>query len=224
MKNADFRLEKPHSTSQSFVVRMTMEEDGTTRVLSCELVHPKYRNKISFREGVSPSELFVPDVAEAILVRLENLSMGTEVWSLPTLAIEVPGLTLAKAHLMVSQSLKGDLSIIFRFSFFYGDLDCAFLEEVSFKRQSGDQCERLAAEVLSDLALPLMNICHAASKRGDHTQTPFNKFGRDLAIRADELQFQIELVKRYIERRKPLEDHPKPRRMSFEQDELLYST
>lgn len=221
MKTAEFRLNRPQTSPRSFVIRLMMQEDGTTRVPSCELVDPKYRNKISFREDLPPEQIFVATIANTLRSHLNKLSMTTEVWSLPSLSIEIPGLTLAGAHLMMTHTPGGDLSIIFRFSFYYGEIDCAFLEGIGFTRDSGAQSERLAVEVLSDLALPLMNICHSAAQLEHQPQIPFNKFGRDLAARAEELQMQINLVRRFIERREPFEKALSAERIALDEGDLI---
>ena len=90
------------------------------------------------------------------------------------------------------------MHIIVRFRFLLGALQLAFNKDVGFDDGVNDENSRLAALVIADLALPILNICEAA-KAGLFAHDPrFTKFGSSLASRAEEISFQIELLKRFV--------------------------
>jgi hypothetical protein len=170
-----------------------------TEVRSCEIKSRHFNNRTSFSQKTALDEIFVQGVADAIRDCLGKLSKKTEVVSLPSFLLEVPGLILASAVVMSSEAPDGSVSIILRFKFAMGGVNRAFRPEIGFDGVVDDQNAHLAASVLADISLPLLNFCTAAELGVMTGDARVESFIRRLKDRSDEIKFQIELVKRFVD-------------------------
>lgn len=186
------------TSSRKFVITLSVPKDSEPIVRSCEIIGRGFRNRTSFGDNALLDELFIKAISDGLKECLEGLGSETKVISFQDFAIETPGLTLAGAHLMVSSDEAGCLHIIFRFRFFLGSLHLAFNKGYGFDGVMVDENSRLAALVISDLALPILNICEAAKSGLLEGTAPLTTFGDSLAARAHEISFQIELLKRFV--------------------------
>lgn len=156
-----------------------------------------FRNRTSFAKRAGLCEVFTDAVAEGIAKCLEQVDEQAQVISLPDLLIEADGLTLAGAHI-VSQPLEnGAVHVLLRFKLMLGGINRAFKEDIGFDDFVIDQNAHLSSKVLSDLALPLLNICAAAEAGLLEAAPPLQEFGAHMIEQAQEIYFQIELVKRF---------------------------
>lgn len=186
------------TSSRKFVITLSVPEGSEPIVRSCEIIGRGFRNRTSFADKTFLDELFIEEISKGLKECLANLGPETKVIAFQDFAVETPGLTLAGAHLMVTSDEAGCLHIIFRFRFFLGSLHLAFNKGYGFDEYLVDENSRLAALVISDLALPILNICEAAKSGMLQDAAPISSFGDSLAARAHEISFQIELLKRFV--------------------------
>ena len=186
------------TSSRKFVITLSVEEGKAPVVRSCEIIGENFRNRTSFSGNAGVDDLFVEAISEGLKECLADLGPETQVISFKDFAIETPGLTLSGAHMMVTSDETGCLHVIFRFRFFLGSLHLAFNKGYGFDTVMADENSRLAALVISDLALPILNICEAAKSGLLDNHAPLTSFGDSLAARAHEISFQIELLKRFV--------------------------
>lgn len=199
MRLVDYAYDREtDSSSRKFVVTLNVPEGSEAQVRSSELIGHGYRNRTSFGDNARLYDVFVKSIADGLMECLANIGQETEVISFQDLLIQAPGLTLSGAHMMVAKNDNGSMHIIFRFRFFLGNLSRAFNKDFGFHDGLDDENSRLAALVISDLALPILNICEAAKTGLLGADVALSSFGDQLAERADEISFQIELVKRFI--------------------------
>ena len=191
-------IKEPDISSRKFVVTVNLPENGDAQVRSSELIGYGYRNRTSFSDDARLHDVFVKSVADGLMECLSNIGQETEVVAFKDMQIQAPGLTLSGAYMMVSQNDNGSMHVIFRFRFFLGSLNCAFKKDFGFDDGLNDESSRLAALVISDLALPILNICEAAKTGLLTADAALSSFGEQLAERADEISFQVELVKRFV--------------------------
>ncbi len=115
--------------------------------------------------------------------------------SLPDFLIELPGLVLSGAHVMVMETKEGVRNAIMRFKEFMGAVNNAFRADIGFHQPYANHSEKLAINVLAEVCLPILNLC-----RNFEELNFSNDRGKALNIadRAREFEFQTELLKRFI--------------------------
>lgn len=191
---ADASLARGHR----FVVNLTAEQGGDAQVRSCEVMGPRYRNRFTFPAQAAIQDVFVSDLAKGIGQCLTSLSNMTEVVSLPTVTIEIPGLTLAQAHVMASRSEDGTMAIILRFKLLLGSISKAFRPELGIEESVNDHSANMSALVLTDIVMPLLDLCAMADSGGLVQSAAFEDFMNTLIDRSQEVRFQAELIKRFV--------------------------
>jgi len=158
-----------------FVVTLWQNATGTFFVRSCELAFRHFRNRTSFGTLATLDHVFTPHFAQAVQKCLGKLSLGTEVLSLPSFLLETPGLTVRGVHLMATRLTDGTLNI-----------------------PIGAQNEAISAQVLEDIASPLLDMCNWVEVGGEDAANMLGPFGKVVAERGNEIRFRIELLKRFI--------------------------
>lgn len=186
------------SPSRRFVVNLQVREKEAPQVRSCEVVSRTYRNRTTFQGVCDVEDVFEENVANGLRECLNKLSLDAEVVSLPDFFIETPGLILAGAHMMSSIAPDGMVAIILRFQLMIGGVACAFKSDIGVEKPLLNSKERIATLILSDISLPLLDICAAAETDLMSDANRLNNFAKKLAERSHEIRFQVELVKRYI--------------------------
>lgn len=191
----------PHATdagAHRFVVNLMFSDRKTVEVRSCEAIGPNYRNRFTFPNHVSVQDVFVPAMRQGIEQCLSALSYITEVVSLPSVSIEIPGLSLARAHLMATKDELGNLAIIIRFKLLVGSVTQAFRPDLGLQRSVSDHSAHTSALVLADMVMPLLDLCAAVEAGGVKNSLEFDRFVDTLLERADDVRFQAELIKRFV--------------------------
>ncbi|WP_254683353.1 hypothetical protein [Phaeobacter sp. LSS9] len=182
-----------------FIVNLMAEKGETPYVRSCEVVSPAFRNRTSFVNTMPLDEVFCDSIAEGLQDCVNMLSGETQVISLPSLILEVPGLVLAGAHVLTTVNEDGSQSIIIRFRISLGGIGYAFRPDVGFGAGLEDLTREVSAQVLTDLALPLLNVLSATEAGLVDAESAIGSLSQQLADRVHEIRFQIELVKRYTD-------------------------
>ncbi|UWR86013.1 hypothetical protein K4L05_08045 [Phaeobacter inhibens] len=180
-----------------FIVNLMAEKGETPYVRSCEVVSSAFRNRTSFVNTMPLEEVFCDSIAEGLNDCVNMLSGETQVISLPSLILEVPGLVLAGAHILTTVNDDGSQSIIIRFRISLGGIGYAFRPDVGFGAGLEDLTREVSAQVLTDLALPLLNVLSATEAGLVDAESAIGSLSQQLADRVHEIRFQIELVKRY---------------------------
>ncbi|ATG39661.1 hypothetical protein PhaeoP14_01559 [Phaeobacter piscinae] len=182
-----------------FIVNLIADQGEAPHVRSCEVVSPAFRNRTSFVNTMPLDEVFCDAIADGLTDCVNMLSGETQVISLPSLILEVPGLVLAGAHVLSTVDEDGSQSIIIRFRCSVGGIGYAFRPDVGFGAGLEDLTREVSAQVLTDLALPLLNVLSATEDGLVDAESAIGSLSQQLADRVHEIRFQIELVKRYTD-------------------------
>ena len=188
--------------SRRMIVNLTVTPEHECHVRSCELKDRNFRNRTSFGKGANLEQVFCGPVASALRGGIASLQGKNEVLSIPSLLVEIPGLTLLGIHLIVTKLSDASLNIIARFGSFIGGINNAFAQNIGFDDHLTDQKTVLATKILEDIALPLLDICEFAENDLATTDPMFGRFGARLTEQSFQLRFKIELLKRYIDQEK----------------------
>lgn len=174
-----------------FIVNLMAEKGETPYVRSCEVVSSAFRNRTSFVNTMPLEEVFCDSIAEGLNDCVNMLSGETQVISLPSLILEVPGLVLAGAHILTTVNDDGSQSIIIRFRISLGGIGYAFRPDVGFGAGLEDLTREVSAQVLTDLALPLLNVLSATEAGLVDAESAIGSLSQQLADRVHEIRFQI---------------------------------
>lgn len=183
---------------QRFVVNLMSRPGRPVEVRSCEIMGAQHRNRFTFPVKVAVEDVFVDVLASGVRQCLSSLSHTTEVVSLPTLVIELPGLTLAKAHLMTTLGEDGSLAIILRFKTVLGGITRAFQSNLGIEDSVMDHTTHMSALVLTDIVMPLLDLCSIIETGEVEDPVAFYAFMDTLIERARDVRFQAELIKRFV--------------------------
>lgn len=186
-------------TMRKLVVTLAREGQEQIAVRSCEVIDQGFRNRTSFGRTAPLETVFVREVSEAMDRCLSGLSGRSEVLSFPEMVIQTPGLLLAGLHVMVTRVEEGVLNIICRFGALIGGVNHVFHPAIGFDSNAGSEVDRLSAQVFSDLVLPLCNLCQKAQLDDGSDGGSLS----EMRLYWHELQFQVELLKRFVEYRPP---------------------
>ncbi|WP_299953404.1 hypothetical protein [uncultured Roseobacter sp.] len=176
-------------------LNLTVKEDKSISVRSCEVLGRGFRNRVSFQETSELERVLVAKLAHSVRKCISTIPDGAHVLSLPDFLVEVPGLVLSGAHILVMEIKDGMRNAIVRFKEFMGALNNAFHPDIGFQEPYANHAERLATNVLADICLPLLNMCRDMeyAQVDAHERLP-----QGFAERAREFEFQTELLKRFI--------------------------
>lgn len=196
-------MSDPHSvvplpsdlSDRVLTLNLALREDGTIHLRSCEVLGRGFRNRVSFQDTSDIDKILVAKLAHSIRKSMSSVPDGAHVLSLPEFLVEVPGLVLSGVHILIMEVKDGMRNAIFRFKEFIGALNNAFHPDIGFQEPYSTHAERLAANVLADICLPLLNMCRDM----EHAQIDASKrLPQGFSERAQEFEFQTELLKRFI--------------------------
>ena len=182
-----------------FVVNLTERGADDIILKSCEVLSHSFRNRVSFSAQMRCSEIFHEQISTAIDECLQGLGEGHQVLSLPSLVVELPGLIMAGAHVIASAEEDGVRAIIVRFRISVGSMAHAFLQDVGFGAGLEETTRELSAQVLSEIAMPLLNVLAASDTGLVDSERAIGVLGQQLSERVHEIRFNIEMVKRFTE-------------------------
>lgn len=183
-------------SERTITLTLNLRSCNTVSLRSCEVVGRWFRNRVSFQEHRSIDDVLVTGLADAIRACLRNVPDGAHVLALPDFLVEIPGLALSGVHVMVMEAKEGTRSAILRFKEFIGAINNAFCMDIGFHEPCQSQAEKLAVNVLEDICLPVLDLCRTFQ---DESTDRLNQAFVRLAERAQEFEFQTELLKRYIQ-------------------------
>ncbi|MEM6566646.1 MAG: hypothetical protein AAF665_19500, partial [Pseudomonadota bacterium] len=182
-------------SDRSVTFSFLLHDQDVVSLRSCDVVGRGFRNRISFHDNNPMEDVLVERLSSAIRVSLRNLPDGAHVLSLPDFLVELPGLILAGARVMVSDIKDGSRSAIVRFKEFVGAVTPAFKSDVGLQEYHASYSEKLAMSVLEEICLPILNICRTLDVPQLMQE---RRVSADLKDRAREFEFQTELLKRFV--------------------------
>lgn len=180
---------------RSMTLNLTLDGPDIVLIRSCEVLGPEFRSRFSFSEHRRLDDVLVGRLAHAISLSLHKIPPGAHVLALPEFLIELPGLVLSGAHILVMEASNRVRSVIVRFKHVIGAANRALKVDVGVEAQPVTHGQRLAVNVLADICLPLLNICHEM----ENTLRTTGQMGTTgLMEQVREFRFQTELLKRFI--------------------------
>lgn len=192
-------VETQHSPSnlsdRTLTMNLFVRAPDHILIRSCEVVGRSVRSRFSFSETRRIEDVLAGRLAHAIAHNLKSIPQGAHILSLPEFLLDLPGLVLMGAHVMVMEMAQGARSIILRFKEFLGAANNAFIIDVGFHEPAMSPGEKLAMSILEDICLPILNMCHtleASAVEQGHKVSP------KIRETAHEFRFQTELLKRFI--------------------------
>lgn len=189
-----------NNQSRKFIVNLLSLAGDEPKLRSCEVTQSHVRNRTSFTKETSLRDVFSDEIAAGLEYCLSKLSQAdTEIISLPSLVLEVPGIVLGGAQVLANNRPDGSINIIIRFKFFFGGINRAFKHDVGFGDTIDDYNARISALVLADIAMPILNLCNAAQAGMFDADQNVRVFVKKMSEKSNDIQFQIELIKRYVD-------------------------
>lgn len=191
-------ISKIEDNVHRFVLNLASDGSSQLDVRSCEVIGPNYRNRYLFPKHSALEDVLVGEMVDGVHAALDALSSGAEVVSLPSMVVEMPGLSLAKAQIITSKVETKGLNILLRFRLLIGDINRAFRPEVGMDASVSDNNTHIASLVLTDIVMPILDLCAAAEAGQVDRAAQLDGFLRTLQSRADDVRFQAELIKRFV--------------------------
>ncbi|MEM9576232.1 MAG: hypothetical protein AAF999_04365 [Pseudomonadota bacterium] len=182
-------------SDRTLTFNLTLNEDSTVSIRSCEVLGRAFRNRVSFSSNRTIDDVLVPRLSHAITSCLRTLPDGAHVLSLPDFLVELPGLVLSGVHVMVLEAKDGLRNAILRFKEFMGTINSAFHQDIGFHEPYSNHSEKLAVNVLAEVCLPILNLCRSFEELNFGTD---RQRALEISDRAREFEFQTELLKRFI--------------------------
>ena len=94
---------KPEFSDRTMTLNLILKGAGGISLRSCEVIGRGFRHRTSFQQVSAIDDVLVEDLAQAIRECLASLPDGTRVLSLPDFLVELPGLALSGAHVMIME-------------------------------------------------------------------------------------------------------------------------
>ena len=189
--------------SRKLVLRLDRSEDGTVSVLSCEVFGSGFINRTLFNGGSDLGNILVDDLVDAITGQIETVGPKHQVFSVPDFLVELPGVTLAKLHLVVAEARNGVQRIILRFQTFMGSLGRVLKANIGFEPTPAATSEVVSLAVLYEIAMPLLSLCNFNDIDACSDRERLAIAHQNLSERAEEITFYVELLKRFSVRSSP---------------------
>lgn len=185
-----------------FVVHISREKNARIRVMSVELQHSDMRNRYSFKQGRSLSEVFVEPLAEALSTALRRVAGTDRIVAMPDFKITLPGLVMGGLRILSTVTENGVEMIMLRMREYVGAIKSAFRFDPSLTVEAASVRERIAVEVLRDIVNPLLDILSIArdappdvlERNSDAVKRQLRRMG----ARQEEINFYSGLLQRYI--------------------------
>lgn len=182
------------------MINIFVPQSGSAEVRSCEMAGNKWRNRTSFTNARKVEDVFLPAIADGLYRLLGKISAKTRILSLPDQLVEIAGLVMGSIQLVTNFAEDGSAVVIMRFKHIIGGIQNAFLSAFGLSDPVAEVRDDLAIDVLADLSMPLLDICSYVEAEGVTEDQPGHPVLRRVARHAGEIRFQVELIKRYLDR------------------------
>ncbi|WP_424928111.1 hypothetical protein [Amaricoccus tamworthensis] len=176
-------------------LNLALKDDENIEVLSYDVFTGGFHNTTMFNKNSTIDEVLVDELASAIKYCTRRLNDDLQMLVLPDFLIQMPGLVLSGARVIISQTRDGARTVIFRFKDFVGNVAGAFKKNVGLALSDTSQFELMAVDILSDICSPLIDLC----TRPEVTQVGRQSgVGKQLSSIAAEIEFQLDLLRRFV--------------------------
>lgn len=187
------------SSADMFVLTLRWSPDQDPTVLSCDLIHRDFHNRISFSKRAGLFDVFRPQLARALAEIIDSIQHKRQVLSQPDFQVDLPNLVLGGLRLLVSSAKDGARQIIIRFKHFLGSLQDAFAVDIGLRSAVLPHRERVAVEALVDIVGPLLNLADLRRPNLDEREAmAVEKSLEELAQNSYMLRFYTGLLVRYV--------------------------
>lgn len=179
------------------VFKLTRDVSGDLTVLACEVLGSSFTNRTLFHKSSKPKDVFTEDLAKDICEIVRTIGTGHQVVSRPEYVIERRGLTLSVLHVIAAEMRDGVQQLIVRFKTFIGSIGHVLAPKIGFEPTLANTQERVALDVLSEIAMPIMDLCTYSMLSSEQHNPQIAKVHSNLQEKARDLAINIELLKRF---------------------------
>ncbi|RPE71442.1 hypothetical protein EDD53_0561 [Pacificibacter maritimus] len=190
--------EEPKTKLARLMIHLEANDAGGCTVRYCELQREMFKNRTSFTETTQLEDAFTPNVAASIHDCLSRLSQENEVLSLNTFCHSDGNLTLTKAHVIARKAKDGVQRYMLRFNLNSGGLPDVLQPNSGLTGGLDGMTEQLSYDLLSDICMPMLDVVTALDLGLDLDADSQNSVTNSLRKSAMDIQFQIELIKRFL--------------------------
>lgn len=184
----------PEIATRRLTINLVIQENGLISVQSCEISGKKFLNRTSFRNAQSLSDVFVDELATTLDECLTAMPEGAHMLSLPDFLIEIPGLTLSGARILVSEIRGGARNVIIRIKEFLGAFVRVLKPNIGFDEALSTNTEKLALSALMDICIPILNFARSPELK---MMDPDGRIRDMTEMKLREFEFNAELLKRF---------------------------
>ncbi|WP_293577426.1 hypothetical protein [Phaeobacter sp.] len=178
------------------IVTLDVVFEGEVRVAAAEVLQHDMRNRVAYAQLQTLSETFHPQLATCLADCVEAFLRRGETHH-PDMVADIPGLILANVSI-AEGDVSGNITTLYvTFNSCIGDMARGFVSELRFGCVLEDVSRDMSAQVLNDLAMPLLNVLTAEEAGMIDSGDPVGGLADQLVRKAHEIRFQIELIKRY---------------------------
>lgn len=182
-------------SDRTLTMNLIWRGENELLIRSCDILGRGFRSRFSFTDNRLVEEVLMPGLAQSITGNLQSVPDGAQVISLPDFLLELSGIVLSGLHIMVSEACGDARSIILRFKHFFGSVSKAFRVDLGIETALVPHGHKLAMNVLEDICLPILNLCHTLD---DLARAQGQVVNPKLLSLTQEFYFQTELLKRFI--------------------------
>jgi hypothetical protein len=185
------------SVGRRLVFKLTRDLNGELTVLACEVLGTSFTNRTLFHTINKPKDVLTEELAQHICEIVSTIGTGHQVVSRPEYVIEKSGLTLSVLHVIAAEMRDGVQHLIVRFKTFIGSLGHILAPKIGFEPSLANTQERVALDVLSEIAMPIMDLCTYSMLSSEQQDPQMAKVHANLQEKARDLAINIELLKRF---------------------------
>ena len=150
----------PEVSKRSLVVNLFAEAGGACTVRSFEVTVEGCRNRTAFIGRPSPDDVFDPAFVSEIKLAVEALGPSGRAAFLPDQGGSANGASYLGVHTMKNDAGEGAFSVMITFRNFEGHVEDLLKTDfgLGLSRPVNHEKERVTAETLRDVVLPLLNV------------------------------------------------------------------
>jgi hypothetical protein len=210
-QSADF-----HSRTPSLKIALRVLDNGLIVVKSCELTGGVYHHRSSFRAPDTPLSVFRDEISDVLRDFMGQARGNTQIMAVPDFSLEIPGLTLLGAQIIVGTSQEGEVSATIVFKSVLGGVD-AVLKDQALHDVTTSRRKVFETDVMLDIAQPILDMfSNFDVEPSQASPSQVQEMLQAVIENTHELQFRAELLKRFINKDGPQSNRPRRRPPLFD--------